>query len=94
MRCRLVDTDCKWGLNRAGRPPDPFWEVCGRSVPRKILTSHDKVRWVHLVFRLIALAHNTPSPRHKKTFLCTILDLCKASATVAPWCNAVQPRQE
>ena len=48
MRCRLVDTDCKWGLNRAGRPPDPFWEVCGRSVPRKILTSHDKIRSVPL----------------------------------------------
>ena len=44
MHYRLVDTDCKWGFNRAGRPPDPFWEVCGRSVPRKILTSHDKVR--------------------------------------------------
>lgn len=42
--CRLVDTDCKWGLNRAGRPPDAFWERSACNPVRKLHARDSEIR--------------------------------------------------
>ena len=44
MCCRLVDTDCKWGLNRAGRPPDAFWERSTCNTVRKVPAADNRIR--------------------------------------------------
>ncbi len=47
---RLVDTDCKWGLNRAGRPPDAFWERSPSNPVRKLNTQDSEIRCAHCYF--------------------------------------------
>lgn len=44
---RLVDADCKWGLNRAGRPPDAFWERSACNPVRKLTAQDNEIRCVH-----------------------------------------------
>ena len=54
MCCRLVDTDCKWGLNRAGKPPDAFWELSTCNSVRKVPAADNRIRWGPNGFRFNA----------------------------------------